>query len=97
MPRITLNELKSKIEEALEQGMSNKEMAEHFNREFVEDGNRLSASDIPKYKDMVGLKGAKPKKKKEPFFEIVDESSEEEDQSQIPESEYHREFPTSEY
>ena len=87
--RVTKEELKELIQSALDRGLSNKEMADEFNAHYGDESSKLAASDIPKLKEIVGLKGAKPKKKKNPFFEIVEEAPiEEPSYKEIEEAQY---------
>ena len=83
MIKIRAEELKKLILDALEQGLSNKGIAEYLNEQFkVPEEQKITTADVMFYKEKVGLKGFKPKKKK--FFIIVEEGVVEEQQSPSP-------------
>lgn len=87
---VTREELKQLIQDALDEGLETKEIADKFNEEYGDDNAKLSAADITKLKELVGLKGAKPKKKRSQVFKIVDEPVEEAiaEEAPMPEAEY---------
>jgi|GEM_PF-4325521 len=94
MATITKSELKKHITDALEEGLSNKGIAEYLNAQFnIPEDQGIPASDVPFYKEKVGLKGMRPKKKR--FFTIIeDEDSKEAEQDSAeeePRTEYYEE------
>ena len=61
---------------AQELGLKNDEIAEKLNEEYgATEDNKLRAPQVAKLKDVLGLKGLKPKKKA--LFELVDDEVEE--------------------
>lgn len=92
--KITKEELKDLIQNALEEGLNTAEIADKFNAKYGSENAKLTASDITRFKELVGLKGAKPKKKRNSVFEIVEEDEIEdtlpfeEDDSPVETSEY---------
>lgn len=91
MTKITVSELKKHILDALEQGLNNKGIADYLNQQFeVPEEQQITSADVAFYKDKVGLKGVKPKKKR--FFTIIEE--EDETQAEIEASES---LPSTEY
>jgi len=70
---VTKAQLKELIQNALDEGLETKEIAEKFNEEYGDENAKLTAADITKLKELVGLKGAKPKKKRLQVFKIVDD------------------------
>lgn len=89
---VTREELKQLIQNALDEGLETKEIAERFNEEYGDENAKLTASDITKLKELVGLKGAKPKKKRSQVFKIVEEASE--DTPPVEEDLTNEEYPT---
>jgi len=72
MATITKAELKKHILDALEQGLGNKDIADYLNEKFnVPEDQSIPPADVPFYKEKVGLKGVRPKKKK--FFTIIED------------------------
>lgn len=75
MTKITLGRLREELQNGLEKGFTNKEIADALNERYgSEGGAKLTANDIRVYKEKVGLKGAKPKRKQ--FFEIIEDEQE---------------------
>lgn len=75
MIKITKSELREKMIELMELGLTNSEIAERLNSEYgATEENALSTMKVAQLKDAVGLKGYKPKKKA--LFELVDDNVE---------------------
>lgn len=77
MIKITKEALKEKITNYVQNlGMTNAEIAVRLNKDFeASDKEKLTAQNVAKLKNQLGIKGIKPKKKA--LFEFVEESSEE--------------------
>ncbi len=82
--RVTREELKSLIQDALDMGLSTQEMADKFNSLYGSEDSKLTAADMTRFKEMVGLKGAKPKKKRNSVFELIDDMEMDEPEEVLP-------------
>lgn len=90
---VTKAQLRELIQNALDEGLDTKEMAQRFNEQYGDEKNKLSAADVTRLKELVGLKGAKPRKKNQ-VFRIVENLPERTDPHVTPIAE--EEFPTEE-
>lgn len=72
MIRISKSEMKDKLVQLMELGLTNADIATRLNEEFNADAtNALTSIKVGQLKEAVGLKGWKPKKKS--LFELVDD------------------------
>jgi hypothetical protein len=74
MIKISKSELREKLITLMELGLTNAEIATRLNEEFnADETNALTAMKVAQFKDAVGLKGWKPKKKS--LFELIDDDT----------------------
>ncbi len=101
MIKISKSELKEKLIQLMELGLTNADIATRLNEEYnADESNSLTAMKVAQLKDAVGLKGWKPKKKS--LFELVEDDEISESQTQLPieypdESMEEERFISSEY
>lgn len=72
MIKISKTRLKEEMENYMELGLTNAEIAEKLNEKYgADDKSKLNSIKVGKLKKMVGLSGTKPKGKQ--LFELVDD------------------------